>query len=120
MTEDSIMPLGAARAMVSAWRDFAYTDEIEVRYWQRFDNGVVRVPEPMTMKVISAAEKPLHRLEPVMRLDMSAAQKLMDELWNLGIRPTEGHGSTGQLAATQAHLQDMRTIAFAKVAVAPP
>ena len=44
-------------------------------------------------------------------------QVLMDDLWNCGIRPTEGKGSAGQLVAVQDHLKDMRKIAekFLKV-----
>lgn len=38
------------------------------------------------------------------------AQQLMDSLWAAGFRPVDGHGSTGQLAATQMHLQDMRAL----------
>jgi hypothetical protein len=37
---------------------------------------------------------------------------LIDALWTAGLRPTEGHGSTGQLAATERHLEDMRALAF--------
>lgn len=49
---------------------------------------------------------------PCFSLTPEEAQKLMDELWRAGIRPVEGAGSAGQLSATQAHLDDMRTIAF--------
>jgi hypothetical protein len=38
------------------------------------------------------------------------AQALMDQLWQCGLRPTEGSGSAGSLAATERHLADMRTI----------
>lgn len=47
-------------------------------------------------------------------LSMQAAQTLMDDMWNSGIRPTEGAGSAGALRATQQHLDDMRKIAFAQ------
>lgn len=57
---------------------------------------------------------------PVAMLDNDAATKLMDTLWSLGIRPTEAIGSTGQLAATEKHLQDMRQIAFNKLSVEKP
>jgi hypothetical protein len=43
------------------------------------------------------------------------AQGLMDRLWTCGIRPTEAAGSAGQLAAVQAHLEDMRKLAFGKL-----
>ena len=40
------------------------------------------------------------------------AQQFMDELWRVGVRPTAGAGSVGQLAATERHLEDMRTLVF--------
>jgi hypothetical protein len=36
----------------------------------------------------------------------------MDELWRVGLRPTEGTGSAGSLAATERHLKDMQRIAL--------
>ena len=50
--------------------------------------------------------------EPVVVLEQDQAQALMDDLWNCGLRPTEGKGSAGALAATEKHLEDMRKIAF--------
>ena len=32
------------------------------------------------------------------------AQELMDSLWQCGVRPVQGSGSAGSLAATEAHL----------------
>lgn len=45
-------------------------------------------------------------------LNMEEAQVLLNDLWHCGIRPTDGTGSTGQLSATQKHLDDMRKISF--------
>ena len=50
--------------------------------------------------------------EPLFRLEQEDAQSLMDTLWDVGLRPSEGMGSAGQLAAVQNHLKDMQTIAF--------
>ena len=50
--------------------------------------------------------------EPSFKLDNEQAQVLMDDLWNSGLRPTEGSGSAGALAATQRHLDDMRKLVF--------
>lgn len=50
--------------------------------------------------------------EPTFRLRKDAAQELIDGLWQCGLRPSEGTGSAGALAATQAHLQDMRALVF--------
>ena len=54
------------------------------------------------------------------RLGADAAQELMDSLWDCGLRPTEGAGSAGQLAAVKAHLDDMRTLVFHHQKINPP
>lgn len=43
-------------------------------------------------------------------IDKTVAQKLMDNLWDCGLRPTEGIGSAGSLAATQKHLSDLQKL----------
>lgn len=45
-------------------------------------------------------------------IPVEAAQTLMDDLWNAGLRPTEGTGSAGSLRATESHLADLRKIVF--------
>jgi hypothetical protein len=40
------------------------------------------------------------------------AQALANSLWNAGFRPEGSRASAGQLDATQAHLADMRAMAF--------
>ena len=49
---------------------------------------------------------------PIFTLKTDECQLLMDELWNVGFRPSEGSGSAGALAATQRHLDDMKRVAF--------
>jgi hypothetical protein len=50
--------------------------------------------------------------QPSLELTMQAAQTLMDDLWQAGLRPTEGTGSAGSLAATERHLKDMQRLVF--------
>lgn len=57
-------------------------------------------------------------VSPTCRIGFTAAQQLMDDLWAAGLRPTEGAGSAGALAATQKHLDDMRKLTFALMPVA--
>ncbi len=45
-------------------------------------------------------------------LSPTAAQQLIDDLWDCGLRPSEGSGSAGQLAAVERHLKDMQTLVF--------
>lgn len=49
--------------------------------------------------------------EMLIQLTKEEATELMDELYRLGVRPTEV-GSAGQLAAIKYHLEDMRKLAF--------
>lgn len=45
-------------------------------------------------------------------LSPDMAQGLMNSLWDCGLRPAAAAGSSGQLAATEKHLEDMRKISF--------
>lgn len=59
--------------------------------------------------------EPIEDTDPtpaICNIDDGSAQKLMDDLWNMGIRPTENRGGSETVAAMQRHLEDMRTIAF--------
>ena len=49
---------------------------------------------------------------PTFSLSQDEAQILMDQLWDVGLRPSEGSGSAGAMAATQKHLEDMRRLVF--------
>ena len=58
------------------------------------------------------AQREDHEVAPFMSLTLTSAQELMDELWRCGLRPSEGSGSAGSLAATERHLSDMRRLVF--------
>lgn len=67
------------------------------------------VAQPLTLVPVTeewCEPKPTCTLQP------QAAQQLMDELWQCGLRPTEGTGSAGALAATERHLADMQKLVF--------
>lgn len=51
-------------------------------------------------------------IPPLFNIDQDQAQQIMDNLWDCGIRPSEGTGSAGAMAAVQRHLEDMRTLVF--------
>ena len=56
-------------------------------------------------------------LLPCMNLGAEHAQILMDDLWDCGLRPSEGSGSAGSMLATQQHLADMKKILFHKLGI---
>lgn len=49
-------------------------------------------------------------VDPTAVISIQEAQALLDELWNCGIRPSDGNGNVGQLGATERHLSDMRKL----------
>lgn len=56
-------------------------------------------------------------IQPTLQLEPAQAQQLMDDLWECGVRPTEGTGSAGAMSAVQAHLKDLRKLLSAAVEV---
>jgi hypothetical protein len=70
------------------------------------------VAEPVKFRATTEDEAIFTSPSPTFAITESDAQQFMDELWRLGIRPTDGTGSVGQLAAVHAHLEDMRTLVF--------
>ena len=90
--------------------DFGRTIALRMATQADPDTGKVAVATSVRFEVIDefeAAPSP----DPL-RLSLDSAQQLMDELWHCGVRPSEGSGSAGALAATQHHLKDMQRIAF--------
>ena len=70
----------------------------------------------VVMRDVSEAERQ-RDFRPTLWIGMNEAQVLMDDLWNAGLRPTEGTGSAGSLRATERHLEDMRKIVFKKLGI---
>lgn len=95
-------------AKIHAMRDDPWGRVIAIRYGQETEGVGLRVAQPVTM----AEVEPGSFVEPFLRLAPHEAQALMDSLWDCGLRPSEGSGSAGALAATQRHLEDMRRLVF--------
>lgn len=91
------------RCQRQPWRD-----GVEVVLFERLE-GRLAIAEPLTLREFKEGE---YIANPTMILKNGEAQMLMDELWRCGLRPSEGSGSAGSLAATERHLQDMQKIAY--------
>ena len=83
---------------------------ISIQMAESFRDGSWLVAQPVAMGAHNMSEEP----PDMLNLQTEQAQQLMDELWNCGIRPTEGAGSAGAMAAVQAHLKDLQTLVFHK------
>ena len=68
--------------------------------------------EPLLAKRVEYVETSLLEVshEPTFQLSRDEGQQLMDALWVVGLRPTEGMGSAGALAATQDHLKTLKEV----------
>ena len=73
-------------------------------------DGKTEVLTAMTMTTLPQDEE--LPVDTPIEISHKQAQQLMDELWRCGLRPSEGTGSAGSLAATEKHLKDMREIAM--------
>ncbi len=85
-----------------------WSDGVSIYMRQRTVGKGSVVARPVTMEKYEEGMP----VEPMMRLRIPQAQQLMDELWQCGLRPTEGVGSAGSLAATERHLKDMQAVAM--------
>jgi len=72
---------------------------------------------PVTVEKIEPIKTGM-RIVPFATLTLLDAQKLFNELWQIGLRPTDDIGSVGELRATKGHLEDMRKIVADKLKVA--
>jgi hypothetical protein len=86
-----------------------WDDNVDVVVRTKHEDGRRFVALPVVMKEMHPDDVVL---EPTLRMNPTEAQRLMDELWKCGLRPSEGKGSAGSLAATERHLKDMQTIAL--------
>jgi hypothetical protein len=96
------------RPLVRASRAYGW-DKIELRFARERDSSpLVSVMQPaMFFDQARGLE-----VRPAISFEEVEAQMLMDELYAIGLRPTEGRGSVGALGATKDHLEDMKKIAF--------
>lgn len=59
-----------------------------------------------------ASDDYMHSGDSCFYLRPDEAQQLMDELWRVGVRPSEGSGSAGALRQAELHIDSLRAIAF--------
>ena len=75
---------------------------------ERHNDKRLDVADPLTFTL----QEPGAVAAPAFRLALEDAQRLMDELWGCGLRPSEGAGSAGAMKAVQEHLSDLRKLVF--------
>jgi len=72
--------------------------------------GVLAVGHPVVMRTLDPDEGPWPADGPTFRLRRDQVQELVDRLWNLGYRPSEGAGSVGALAQAEDHIKSLKRV----------
>lgn len=98
--------LRAHNSIYSSSIEFLMEDQRERDKWFVIDGFILK----------EVTDEPI-QFGPSFRMRHQHVQTLMDDFWNAGLRPSEGTGSAGQLAATQKHLNDFRAIAGKKLGI---
>lgn len=96
------------RIIIRARREAIFGNTVSLFLAQK-SGDTIGVATTLTFRKLEEHERYIPH-DPLVTLENDEAQSLMDELWHLGIRPTEGHGSTGQIAAVEAHRDDLRAM----------
>ncbi|HWQ10292.1 MAG TPA: hypothetical protein VN436_14325 [Holophaga sp.] len=107
-----IYPPLKVRAALQPWRRM-----VDLLLFQEAPDGSVNV---VTRFEIAHCDLGVIPPDAPISLPLAQAQALMDDLWQCGLRPSEGTGSAGSLAATQKHLEDMRALTFNHLRVPKP
>ena len=81
-------------------------------HWNKAVDISIREGDCFAIDLELTQKKEGEFIKPTCSIPWQAAQTLMDDLWQCGLRPTEGTGSAGALKATQSHLEDMRRLVF--------
>ncbi|MCY1166563.1 hypothetical protein D9M73_65050 [compost metagenome] len=99
-------------------QDASYGRGVEVRIAkQNSDKEIIAEAKPIVFEPVEVTDT---WREPAFTMERHDVQQLVDELWRLGYRPSNGEMSVGQLGATERHLNDLRAIAFAKLNIPKP
>lgn len=95
------------RAKAAPW-----AHSVEIAAFGRVMGGATKVATVQWEEIADNAE-----MKPLLSISMEQAQVLMDDLWNAGVRPTEGAGSAGAMRAAERHIADLRAVAFKSLGI---
>lgn len=85
-------------------------DGVKLHLFERLPDGKLSLLSGLVFKEYGATE--MFEPSESINLPYATAQELMDELWQAGLRPSEGSGSAGSLRATENHLKDLQTLSW--------
>jgi len=83
-----------------------YADGIAIHIFERLPSGEVSLLSGLQFTTHKEAE--IVEPQEAIIMPVEVAQELIDNLWQCGLRPSEGSGSAGSLKATESHLKDLQ------------
>jgi hypothetical protein len=91
-----------------------WADEVALLFCDTDANGrITACAKPLAFDALFMhATEPGTILDATIRMQAREAQSLINALWQAGIRPHDYANPNGELARMEAHLNDMRHIAF--------
>ena len=85
-------------------RPALYAFGLDFCMYSKIPEGQTFVAETVNMKVVEQGSL----VEPLFNLDSDEAQALMDAMWNVGVRPSNGEGNVGMIGAMKEHLASLK------------
>ena len=96
-----------------AWARNRYAFYMLARAFDGDEFSVGAIARPVVMEALPPSEAALARSdEATFYLRDEEIQALIDQLWTLGFRPSEGTGSAGALKQAEDHLATLKKVAF--------
>lgn len=85
---------------------------LEIHFMAKPDlNHVTRIKE-VIFETVDIEELGVYEKVGPFVISMESGQKLMDDLWNAGVRPTDSRDKSDIIQAKNEHIQDLRKIIF--------
>jgi len=84
-------------------------DVIDLHLFERHGDGKLTVCSSIEMTTVEAGTGIIPPYEPI-HLSRAAAQELIDQLWAIGVRPTDGRESSAVVSAKDEHIKDLRLV----------
>ena len=102
------------KCLIGIDRNWMGLDQFDLRIiWRQETTQILRQAQPIKFEAVEEGRC----IDPVLSLKKEELQLLMDELWQIGIRPSNGECSVGEIGAIRDHLADMKQIAFHKLGI---
>lgn len=89
--------------------NYALSYHLYMRVIRKLPDGIMSIDEAINiqLKTLTPEDVGVERA-PLLELEPEAAQNLMDQLYQAGLRPSDTPNTASALAATEHHLNDMR------------